>query len=513
MLLIEFAAIGETMIKLVIYIGILLAMLILAVISRKEPLLSEEPVNGIEAVLRKMAVYLYKKVRRAGKRSRGKNRFLFSDAVRNDLVILNPSLRPERAEALHQIEKIQLLLAFFLAADILASALWISEWNQGSIQQDGTIKRPAYTEASVTVTADAVSKSANGEEISYGEYQIQVNQRRYTAAQAQKLAEELFSLLPEQLKGENRSLEYVTENLNFVSEVENYPFRIQWESSSYDLVDTDGTVHAERVEAGKAEQVTVTATLIYEENRWSNDYEMLLFPRSTSQEEKTQKLVQEELDKENAASLENEYYRLPASIAGVPVQWLEKKEETSLLIFLLIITAGILASYSKDQEIHRSLRKRERELALDYPLVISKMTLFLGAGMSIRNIFYRLGEEYKDKRRKGGAKRYVYEEILLVCRELDSGISETAACADFGKRCRSRQYSKLSALLTANLTKGNGALLKALQEEAEHSFEERRGIARQMGEEAGTRLLLPMLMMLGITLVIIMIPAYFSFSL
>lgn len=204
---------------------------------------------------------------------------------------------------------------------------------------------------------------------------------------------------------------------------------------------------------------------------------------------------------------------LPSSIAGTPVQWSEKREESSLLIFLLILTAGILASCSKDQEIHRSLRKRERELALDYPLVISKMTLFLGAGMSVRNIFYRLGDEYKDKRRKGGAKRYVYEEILLVCRELDSGISETAACADFGKRCRSRQYSKLSALLTANLTKGNGALLKALQEEAEHSFEERRGIARQMGEEAGTRLLLPMLMMLGITLVIIMIPAYFSFSL
>lgn len=34
-----------------------------------------------------------------------------------------------------------------------------------------------------------------------------------------------------------------------------------------------------------------------------------------------------------------------------------------------------------------------------------------------------------------------------------------------------------------------------------------------MGEEAGTKLLLPMMIMLGVTLVIIMIPAYFSFSL
>ncbi len=501
------------MVMIAVYAGNLLAMLILALLAWKEPLLSEEPVEGAEIVLRKSAVYLYKKLRKIRKRSFGRRRLVFSETARNDLVILNPSLRPERAAALHQIEKIQILLTFVLAADILATALWISDWRQGNIQPDGTIRRPAYTETSITVTADAVSKSAEGDEISYGEYQIQVNRRRYTAAEAEKLAEELFSILPERMKGANRGLEYVTENLNLESAVEQYPFRIQWESSSYDLIDTDGTVHAERVETGKAGQVTVTATLTYEESRWNKEYEVLLFPRSTSQKEKTQKLVQEELDKENAASSEEEYMTLPSSIAGTPVQWSEKREESSLLIFLLILTAGILASCSKDQEIHRSLRKRERELALDYPLVISKMTLFLGAGMSVRNIFYRLGDEYKDKRRKGGAKRYVYEEILLVCRELDSGISETAACADFGKRCRSRQYSKLSALLTANLTKGNGALLKALQEEAEHSFEERRGIARQMGEEAGTRLLLPMLMMLGITLVIIMIPAYFSFSL
>lgn len=45
--------------------------------------------------------------------------------------------------------------------------------------------------------------------------------------------------------------------------------------------------------------------------------------------------------------------------------------------------------------------RRDRELALDYPLIISKITLFLGAGMSIRNIFMRLGEDYREKRRKG----------------------------------------------------------------------------------------------------------------
>ena len=33
-----------------------------------------------------------------------------------------------------------------------------------------------------------------------------------------------------------------------------------------------------------------------------------------------------------------------------------------------------------------------------------------------------------------------------------------------------------------------------------------------MGEEAGTRLLLPMMIMLAVTMLIIIVPAYFSFS-
>ena len=108
--------------------------------------------------------------------------------------------------------------------------------------------------------------------------------------------------------------------------------------------------------------------------------------------------------------------------------------------------------------------------------------------------------------------RYLDEEILLVCNELDSGISEAEAYMHFGRRCHSRQYMKLASLLVQNLRRGNDTLLQVLQEEAQNSFEERKNLARELGEEAGTRLLFPMMIMLGITLLIIMVPAYFSFS-
>ena len=41
-------------------------------------------------------------------------------------------------------------------------------------------------------------------------------------------------------------------------------------------------------------------------------------------------------------------------------------------------------------------------------------------------------------------------------------------------------------------------------------FEERKDFAKKLGEEAGTKMLAPMFLMLGVVLVIIVVPAFFS---
>ena len=133
----------------------------------------------------------------------------------------------------------------------------------------------------------------------------------------------------------------------------------------------------------------------------------------------------------------------------------------------------------------------------------------MGAGMTIRNAFFKMGEDYGKQERK--KRRYVYEEILIACHELQGGRSETEAYDHFGRRCQVQAYIKLSALLSQNLRKGSNDLVQMLRQEADNAFLQRKSLAKKLGEEAGTKLLLPMMMMLCIVMVIIMIPAYFSF--
>ena len=493
-----------------LYIAVFILLLILFVVSHGETPYSEQEIPGIIRPVRRGAVWLYRRIRAIFYRAGGRKRHGFpgSSAVEKDLSLLDPSKGMKKKAALYYIDKLQKLLLFILAADLLAMAVWYSESREGLLSADGTVERPDYGESDLEISVEVSTQEEN----SIGEYTVSIGARQYTEEETQAMAQELFELLPEMILGENPSLSAVTEDLSLISEAEGYPFRITWSSSRYEWVDSDGSVRSDLVEEDTGVEVTLTAKLTYEEWKYEQTYEIRVYPEALTEEEILTKEIQEALQQSDEETLQAGEFHFPEEAGGFTLFWKEVEEDTSLPLFGLILAAGIVIFIFSDQDLHDKVHKRERQMEIDYPQIVSKLVLFLGAGMSVRNAFARLGERYLEDRRKGGEKHYVYEEILLVCRELDSGISENTALSHFGRRCGTRQYTKLCALLVQNLKKGNSALLSTLQEEADLAFDERKNLARQMGEEAGTRLLLPMILMLGVTLVIIMIPAYMSFA-
>ena len=63
----------------------------------------------------------------------------------------------------------------------------------------------------------------------------------------------------------------------------------------------------------------------------------------------------------------------------------------------------------------------------------------------------------------------------------------------FGDRCGLRQYQKLAALLEQNMRTGTRGMRQLLEEEMALALEQRKDLAKRQGEEAGTKLLLPLL--------------------
>lgn len=130
--------------------------------------------------------------------------------------------------------------------------------------------------------------------------------------------------------------------------------------------------------------------------------------------------------------------------------------------------------------------------------------------MSMRRALQRMSENYESRKEYTGV-RYAYEEIRITCLEMEQGISERTAYERLGERCGLLPYRTFSSLLVQNLQKGSMGMQKILREEAEKAQQQRRDQARILGEQASTKLLVPMILMLLVVFVILMVPAWLSF--
>ena len=154
----------------------------------------------------------------------------------------------------------------------------------------------------------------------------------------------------------------------------------------------------------------------------------------------------------------------------------------------------------------------------DYPMIVNKFALFYSVGMTTKGIFLKLCRDYEEekkrkKRKKEKCFRYVYEEMLLTRAKMEEGIGETAAYEDFARRCKHPKYRQLVNLMEQAVNKGKNDISLVLSREVSRAFTERKNHAKELGEEAGTKLLLPMFLMLLVVIIVIMIPAFLAFQL
>ena len=177
----------------------------------------------------------------------------------------------------------------------------------------------------------------------------------------------------------------------------------------------------------------------------------------------------------------------------------------------MAVMAALLIYTAADRDLAKKGAERQHQMILDYPQFISQLVLYLGAGMNMRSVFIRIASQYEERRREGAPIRYLYEEILRSSRELTGGMSEMTVYERLGIRCGAQTYVRLCTMLAQNLKRGNSELLPLLMEEARRASQERMDHARKAGEEAGTRLLFPMMMLLAVVMAVIVIPAYMSF--
>lgn len=395
----------------------------------------------------------------------------------------------------------------FLAFLALGLLIQIKELNQNIISENQTLERHEVGEGETIEHLELEIPDLEEET----EYTLTVGEKILPESERDALFDRAEQEIAETFCGENESVDRITKPVVLKKRLAENLVTAEWRFDDYDFIQSDGTLTEEEPpEEGVI--VTATVTLGYGDYERLYEFSFMVYPPELTDRERVYRGLEsyfsEEAKKDGTGEL-----TLPAEIGGFSLNWSERRAKTGFLFIGLGALAAILVEMSARQKEVERKKERERLLMCDYPEMVNKLSLLLGAGMTVSGAWERIIALYEKQRAEGiVGERPTYEEMRLTCRELKDGVGERTAYERFGERCGLRPYRKLSSLIVQNLRKGSRGLTALMAAEADEAFTLRKNLAKKLGEEAGTKLLAPMMLMLGIIVVIIMVPAFLSFK-
>lgn len=443
----------------------------------------------------KIAIKLYKWLENLPRKPDG---ILYNSNVREDLLALEPTGDIAKRQREYVTKKLSLCCLVFATSVFLSLLLWI-KGTQNREVVDNRIYREDYDGSTqiLDLTASDGTQST--------QLELELSPRQLSDEELGRLYEEFIPKLEQAILAENESLDCVSYDLNLVSALDGYPFKVEWIPPE-DYMDTGGRLLLDEV--GEPVTTQLQARISYMTFRAQYEAACCIYDRTEPLGMK-EKLAAE-LKKTDTAEPEREYVTLPEEFQDKALTWSRTKNNTGLLFLFMTPLLSVLLYMMKDKDLHKEVELRAEEMQADYPDIVSKLSLLISAGMTVQAAWLRVAQDYRREAQRTGRKRFAYEEMLLSVHEMENGASARDALERFGRRCRLSGYTRMSTLLAQNLSKGSANLAAMLQAEASEAFEERKHAARKSGEKAGTKLLLPMMLLLGIVMVIITVPALTS---
>ncbi len=474
-------------------IVIFMIFLLLFFLSRKENVISSEKVPFLLVPFYRITVYVFE-------RHIGYRKSIFrSEKIKSYLRVLNPNQKPDKSCREYYFAKFSLSFMILFISSIfsfLISFLQYTRLENGNV----LIRNPNHKNEEVILQVTGEKKESKGI------LKVKVEERRYTNEELETIYEEFLPVLEKEILGDNPDTNKIQNNMNLITVLEPYPFILEWSVSNPMLMDSEGKIKEEDI-SDSGELLELTARITYEEFQKIYTGFIRIYPPRLSEQESFLKNVQRALKQSSEESRYKTEWKLPEKVNGESVVWEERKASKAVIILGVSCAAAVIVFFLKDSDLKKKVKAREQEILWEYPTVVSRLTLYLNAGLTIKSAWKKAA----DGQRKQTEKRYVYEEMQLTCYEMNSGIPEVEAYERFGKRCALQPYIKLTTLLTQNIKKGNSILLERLKEETQLALLDRKNNIRIAAEEAGTKLLVPMMLMMAVVMILIMVPAFNQF--
>lgn len=423
-------------------------------------------------------------------------------ALKEALQLLYPmDSRDERIKKVYVRRFYSLYFLWLAVHGIAACAGFISE-NVQHIDNDSHISRD--------LTKGVIQAEVSSQTIKGSTVDIYVNPMLASGDAKEALFEQAYAYIQKEALGKNESWQAVRQPLNLLKALPDFGITAVWETAGDGLIDALGGINNEGLPM-QGKDTSISVQLTYGREMREYTIEAHVLPVLKSREEVMLEDIKTQLDRNDQEDAEKAYLSLPQYSMGEHLSWQEKRDNTALKATAAgIIACAALMIYSRSEN-KKKLQKRSGELETDYPELIYKLVLLMGAGMTVKGAVNAIVEE--EKKKDAVHMHYVYKELELALQSMCQGTPELEAYERFGKRCGTPAYLKLSSMLTQCIRMGAGGMGTLLSDTASEAMLLRKEHAKSQGEKAGMKLLMPMGVMLVIVFAILIVPAFMSMNL
>lgn len=412
--------------------------------------------------------------------------------MKRNLEILYSEKELDKEMRRYRKKKILLMVGMVVSGLLFGFMLKEKEQNTSPWMEGAVIQREAGLQTTIDMVAEYQGETY--------ELPLMVTPRRLTEQELDTLYEEFKLHLWELICQENASPKHVVDSLLLMEEYEGYPFLIEWESDCPQVMSQWGDYGGPEI----TQEVTLTAHLFYEEYERTCTQSIQVCSPEDNEYQWKKKGLQQLLADSQKIAVEKDRWQLPLEWKGAEIIWSPRRSHMVWKALVCCLVLGVFLGFAMDRDLEEQVKQRRRQVRDAYPGLLHQLILYMGAGMTIRGSFERIVIENENAEKKDP----FCEQIRQMLRKLQAGMPEGRVYEDMGRQLEVQEYIKLGNLLSQNLKHGNRYLLDRIREEGDRAWEERLLEIRKKGEEAGTKLLLPMVLLLAVTLVIIVLPAF-----
>lgn len=342
---------------------------------------------------------------------------------------------------------------------------------------------------------------------------LKIKEKELSEREAREQLNRFKDKLGTLILGNNENLMNITGPLRLIDRDITTGITIDWMTDNPKIINENGDV--DLINGSKARQVRLEAKLALEEvtDYWStvvrirpdlksDDYERTMAERLTG------------IVKELNRSTDNNRLILPDKLEdGIQLKWEKASGSNWILIIFIFIFANLIIYFKRFDVVNKEVKRTSESIASDLPEFINKLVLLLNAGLVVSTALSKIAEDYQNNAygKKNSCRKWekgcLYEELSEIEKRVkQTNSSMIKELKEYARRSGVRELMRVTAIISDNLNKGS-ALAEKLEAEAELLWITRKKRAEEKGRLAETKLTLPMMILLIITIIVTIAPA------